>query len=138
MSDSEADRVFLAEAIAKGPEGADAFFANLDAENDELGVRARLAEGRYNTRRSELAEEWLKRREETRRSEVDARVEAREEETLAVAREANEIARSASFAATAAAAAASEANKIARSNRRVAIAAAIIAVAAAIAQIIWR
>lgn len=122
----------------KDPESAQSFFAKLDAEGNDLSVREALAAGRYNSRRAPLAEEWLRQREDARQAEATSRAEAREDEMLAVAREANEIARSASFAATAAAAAASEANEIARSNRRIAIAAVIIAMAAAIAQVFWR
>jgi len=81
---------------------------------------------------------WLADAEFVRLADSSAKRDTREEMTLSVAKEANDIARSASFAATAAAAAASEANAIARSNRHVAIAAAVIAIATAIEQIIWR
>lgn len=136
MSDFEADRVFIANAIAKGPDGPQSFLARLDAANNELEVRERLAGGQYNAKHAALAEEWLRRREDARQVEATARAEAREEESLSAVREANAIARSASFAATAAAAAASEANEIARSNRRIAISAAIIAAVAAAAAIV--
>ena len=65
-----------------------------------------------------------------------AKRDAREEETLSIAKEANEIARSASFAASAAAASASEANTISRSTARRTWRAEIIAAIAAIAAII--
>ena len=75
-------------------------------------------------------------------SKTEAASAKRDAETLAVAKEANDIARSASFAASAAAASASEANTIARSNSQriwrsefiVAIA-AVAAIVAAIAAV---
>lgn len=66
------------------------------------------------------ADAWLAELQTLREAECSAKRDAREEETLS-------IARSASFAATAAAAAASEANTIARSNRRISIRALIVA-----------
>lgn len=79
---------------------------------------------------------WLADVEFVRLAANSAKRDAREDATLSIAREANDIARSASFAATAAAASASEANTIARSNRRTAITAAITAAVAAIAAIV--
>ena len=38
----------------------------LDAENDELVVRERLAGGRYDTWQSRVAEEWLRRKSDAR------------------------------------------------------------------------
>lgn len=81
---------------------------------------------------------WLKLKEQELSAKVDADRIARESATLSVAKEANDIARTASLSATAAAAAASEANAIARSNRRISISSAIAAIVAAIAAIKWR
>lgn len=114
------------------------FRENLEQFNNPEEVRRRLAAGNYNQAHARIAQEYLDSLGRKEASESDAKRDAREEETLALAKEANEIARSASFAATAAASAATEANDIARSTRCIAIAAAVIAAAAAIAQIIWR
>ena len=114
-----------------------ALFEKLEAEGEE-SVRINSIKGIYQGRKGDLVQGWLRDKDASRAESSSAKRDAREEETLAVAKEANAIARSASFAATAAAAAASEANAIARSNRKVAIAAAVIAIATAIAQIIWR
>lgn len=136
MNEFESSRKQLAEALVKGHIDPQTFFAELDAENNELEVRERLAAGRYNSRRAALAEEWLRRREDERQAKATARAEALEEESLSVAREANDIARAASFAASAAASSASEANAIARLNSRTAKRAEIIAAVAAIAAIV--
>lgn len=77
----------------------------------------------------EFVSAWLKDAEFARISDDSTRRDARDTETLSVAR-------TASFAATAAAAAASEANDIARLNRPIAITAVIIAAVAAIAAIV--
>jgi hypothetical protein len=66
--------------------------AELDSEDNELSVRERLAAGKYNTWQSGVVNEWLRRKSEERQSTFEARLEAREEETLAAAREANRIA----------------------------------------------
>lgn len=84
----------------------------------------------------EFVSAWLADAEFVRLADSSAKRDAREEATLSVAKEANDIARSASFAATAAAAAASEANAISRFNRIVSISAAIIAAVAATAAIV--
>lgn len=112
------------------------FLAQLDECADEVGVRNTLAAGRYSAQHASVAQEWLRQKEDMRRSEADARSDTREETILSVAREANDIARSASFAATAAAVSASEANAIARSNSRTAKRAEIIAAIAAVAAIV--
>lgn len=64
----------------------------LDAENDELAVRERLSAGKYNTRQSGVANEWLRRRSEDRQAEANARLEAREDAMLSATKEANRIA----------------------------------------------
>ena len=110
---------------------AQSFFAELDAEDNELVVRERLAAGRYNTRRSALAQEWLRRREHAKAEAAATRGEAREEDAITIARDANTI-------ALAAAVSASDANDIARSARKTAWIAAIAAIVAAIAAIKWR
>lgn len=121
------------------------FASNIIATCESLGeteVRANLLAGAFGNTpdhpHRRVVEDWLRSKELKRNSDTSAKRDAREEETLAIAREANDIARSASFAASAAASAAIAANDIARSTRRVAIAAAVIAIATAIAQIIWR
>ena len=111
---------------------------DLDAMG-ERAVKNELASGKYGhagLAPFEFVSACLADMEFVRLSEAAANRDEREEATLSVAREANDIARSASFAATAAAASASEANTIARSNRLIAIAAAIIAAVAAIAAIV--
>ncbi len=103
------------------------------ADLDEIGERAardNLNTGKYGhpgLAPFAFVSAWLADAEFARSQADAAKRDAREAETLS-------IAKSASFAATAAAAAASDANTIARSNRLIAIAAAIIAaIAAAIA-----
>jgi hypothetical protein len=80
--------------------------------------------------------EVVRRFDASKAEAASAKRDAREEETLSIAKEANDIARSASFAASAAAASASEANTIARSNSRRAWRAEIIAAIAATAAIV--
>jgi len=70
------------------------------------------------------ASAWLAEQQALRDEAAASKRDAREEETLRIARDA--LAEAAS------------ANDIARSNRNIAIAAAVIAVASAIAQIIWQ
>ena len=79
---------------------------------------------------------WLNSNDRERSDASASKRDAREEETLSIAKAANEIARSASFAASAAAASASEANTISRSTARRTWRAEIIAAIAAIAAII--
>lgn len=67
------------------------FLARLDAHNSESDVRERLARGAYNSQKASLANEWLRRREEARALEAAARAEAREDEAVSIAREANRI-----------------------------------------------
>ena len=88
------------------------------------------------------ADAWLQAKTASAQTDSLAKRSAREEETLAIAKDANSIARTASLSATAAAAAASEANTIARSardtNRRsmwIAIASAAIAAISAVVSI---
>lgn len=95
------------------------FLEQLDAANNEAEVRTRLAAGNYNARHASLAEEWLRSREAARAEASAAKRDAREEKTLAIAKEANSIARSQAIAA-------------ARSARWAMYAAIIAAVAAAI------
>ena len=64
------------------------FLQRLDDHNNENEVRERLAAGNYNQRHAALAQEWLRRREEERNSQVAARVEDREEEKLEISRKA--------------------------------------------------
>jgi hypothetical protein len=63
------------------------FFTSLEAKG-EVQVRLELATHIYNEQRAKLAREWLVQKDQTR-TQVDAqRSTAREEETLAIAREA--------------------------------------------------
>jgi hypothetical protein len=94
---SEYDRIAqLGKAMFPSLTDPKSLLAELDAENDELAARNRLASGKYNTWQSGVVSEWLRRKSEERSAAFEARAEAREEETLAIAREANRIARSAS------------------------------------------
>lgn len=112
------------------------FLESLDRDNDEAGVRARLASPHgYQDSYKPLVKEWLREQGAKRDAASSAKRDAREEETLAIAKEANDIARSASFAASAAAASASEANTLSRSNSRRIWRSEIIAVIAAAAAI---
>jgi hypothetical protein len=108
-------------------------FAEMVTQLEELGestVRELQSSGHWGAdhmHHHKWAAAWLSSKDRARSEAFSNKRDAREEETLEIAREANSIARSASLAATAAAAAASEANVIARHNRLVAIAAAIVA-----------
>ena len=102
-----------------------AFLSALDEENNEYEVRERLSLGRYNSRMAKLAEEWLRRKEDSRQAELLSRSQSREEESLLIAKRALSVA--------------SEANRIASSARDSAMAqarwamwATIIAIIAAI------
>lgn len=101
MSDFEDNRKILAEALQREPESPQSFFAKLDAEDNELFVRETLAAGRYNSRRAALAEEWLRRKDEARASASAARAEAREDESISIAKRALAIASDARDSATA-------------------------------------
>ena len=61
----------------------------------ESEVRAKLLQRVWNTQRKEWATEWLEFEEKKRASVAAARAEAREEDAITIAREANVIARSA-------------------------------------------
>lgn len=112
------------------------FLESLDRDNDEDGVRARLASPHgYQESHKLLVREWLRERDDARASASALAKHALEEEAISVAREANEIARSASFAASAAASAAVDANALARRSSRIAIIAIVIAAIAAVATI---
>ncbi len=73
-----------------------AFWKQLDAQNDESKVRIAIASGHYNPNDAAVAQDWLKRKEEARSAAASAIRDAREIETLSIAKEANDIARSAS------------------------------------------
>ena len=68
------------------------FFARLDGASEQE-VRTRLAAGNYNSQHASLAHEWLRRKEESRAADSAAKRDAREEATLAIATEANDIAK---------------------------------------------
>lgn len=73
------------------------FLVSLDNDNDEAGVRARLASHHgYQESYKPLVKEWLRERDEERVVAASAKCDEREIETLAIAKEANDIARSAS------------------------------------------
>ena len=63
------------------------FLEQLEAADNEVEVRERLAAGLYNARHAALAREFLRRREEKRAAEATARVVTRDEENLKIARE---------------------------------------------------
>lgn len=132
MSDFEADRKFLADALTKGSTGTEPFLARLDAANNELEVRERLAGGQYNSRHAALAQEWLRRKEEARLAEASARAEAREAESLSIANRALAAATEANRIASEDLAAARDSAASAREQARWAMWAAIIATVAAI------
>jgi len=68
------------------------FLARLDKADNEAEVRQRLASGNYSQHHKALAQEWLRRKEEVRASASSTRAEAREQESLLIAKEANSIA----------------------------------------------
>ena len=69
-----------------------AFWKQLEAQNDESKVRIAIASGHYNPNEAAVAQDWLKRKEEARSAAASAKRDSREEETLAIAKEANKIA----------------------------------------------
>ena len=69
------------------------FMQQLEAHNNELDVRERIAHGQYNAQHLAIAQEWLRRKEESRSAASSAKRDARSEETLSIAKEANAIAR---------------------------------------------
>lgn len=103
----------------------------LTEEEYEAEVRLRLLHNLYPPNEVKFAEEWLRKFEARRSASSSAKRDAREEETLSVAKEANTI-------ALAAASAAADANDIARFARTISVIAAIAAIVAAVAAIKWR
>jgi hypothetical protein len=69
-----------------------AFWRQLEAQNDESKVRIAIASGHYNPNDAAVAQDWLKRKEEARSAAASSKRDSREEETLAIAKEANKIA----------------------------------------------
>lgn len=70
------------------------FLVSLDNDNDEASVRSRLASHHgYQESYKPLVIEWLREREEARATDSSAKRDAREIETLSIAKEANDIAR---------------------------------------------
>ncbi len=122
-------------------------FSRFDLEaKGERAVKDELNSGKYGHEGLPVfgfVSAWLKDAEFARLSSDSANRNAREEETLSIAREALSTAKAASFAATAAAASASDANKIATSaldtsrenlqTSKKSMAAAVVAAIAAIA-----
>ena len=104
-------------------------YAELEAMG-EAQVRITLAKGLFQMgQKTNLAQEWLRSKDEERAAASSAKRNALEEETLSVAKEANTI-------ALAAAVSASDANDIARFARKISVIAAVAAIVAAIAAII--
>jgi len=101
LSNFEDNRKARADAMVARVETAESFLARLDAEDNELDVRQFLATGKYNSRNSALAEEWLRRKEDARASAAAARAEAREDESISIAKRALAIASDARDSATA-------------------------------------
>lgn len=132
MSDFETNRKLLAEALAKGPVSPQSFLARLDAANNELEVRERLAGGQYNSRHAALAQEWLRRKEEERVADANTRAEEREAESLSIANRALAVATEANRIASEDLAAARDSAASARLQARWAKWAAIIATVAAV------
>ena len=75
------------------------FMQQLEAHDNELEVREHIANGTYNTQSLAIAQEWLRRKEEARSATSSAKRDAREEEILSIAKEANRIASEARTAA---------------------------------------
>ena len=75
------------------------FLEQLEATNNEDEVRLRIARGNYNIRHAGEAQEWLRTREAARATVSAAKRDSLEEETLAIAKEANSIAREQAAAA---------------------------------------
>lgn len=98
------------------------FKQQLDTCNNELEVRERIAKDEYDNAHLGIAQEWLRCKDEARSLISTSKRDAREEETLAVAKDANSIARSA--------------NTFARSAKNISLIAAIAAIVAAIAAVI--
>jgi hypothetical protein len=104
------------------------FLVSLDNDNDEAGVRARLASHHgYQESYKPLVREWLRECDEARAFDSSAKRDAREEMTLSIAKEANRLASEANAIARLEAAAAS------RSARYAMYAAVIAAIGAIIA-----
>jgi hypothetical protein len=106
------------------------FWAEL-ASLGEAEVRIRIANQRYSSSNHErsLAEEWLRQEEASRTSEAAAKRDAREEETLAIARDALSISERATKSSE-------RANEIADSARVNSRRANIIAISAIVLSII--
>ncbi len=64
------------------------FLQQLEAYDNELEVRERIAHGQYNAQHQAIAQEWLRRKEESRSAASLAKRDAREEETMYIARKA--------------------------------------------------
>ena len=73
------------------------FLVSLDNDIDEAGVRARLAShSGYQESYKPLVKEWLREQDAKRTYSASSKREEREEATIAIAKEANAIARPAS------------------------------------------
>lgn len=75
------------------------FMQQLEAHDNELEVRDRIAHGQYNAQHLAIAQEWLRREEEARSAASSAKRDAREEETLSIARRALSISNRANITA---------------------------------------
>lgn len=111
------------------------FREQLEKHGNEADVRDRMARGLYTGQHLGVAQEWLRQREEARSIASSAARDAREAETLAIAKEALEVSRQALLASEVATARQRLANIIAA----IAIAfSTITAIAAIVIQFIQR
>jgi len=106
------------------------FMQQLELHGNEMEVRERIAKGQYHGEHLGIALEWLRRKDEERASASASKRDAREEEILEIAREANRIASNALVEAC-------RANRSRWKDRTIAITAIIIAAIAARDDIKW-
>ncbi|MDP3744441.1 MAG: hypothetical protein Q8Q76_08900 [Methylotenera sp.] len=104
----------------------------LEAHDNEAEVRERLASRQYHSEQVPIIQEWLRRKEEARSAASSTKRDAREEETLSIAKEALSIAKEANRIASEDLAAAQSSATSAFEQARWAKWAAIIATVAAI------
>lgn len=108
-----------------------AAFYNALARKGEAQVRLELATGIYNERRAKIVSEWLHQRELERAAQVDRRRDERDEEALALTREALRTAQEANRISAENATAARSSARSACVQARWAVWAAVVAVVAA-------
>ena len=108
------------------------FMQQLEKHDNEVEVRERIARGQYHGEHLGIAQEWLRRKEESRSAQSEVERKSREERMAATAEEALSIAKEANRIASEQAASASASSASAREQARWAKWAAIIATAALI------